>query len=171
MRNFPAVQVACIAALTLPWPASAQVHRCSINGATVLQDKPCVGSTPHRLERPGVVIPKPSGGPPIGDPAYEREKEAKRRKDLEEFGRRAGQQRAAEKAALETALHARCGDAGEGEPFIGASAAWVRACSTWGEPSRVNSTTSAMGTTQQWVYRYRGHLYFDGRQRLVTIQR
>jgi hypothetical protein len=30
----------------------------------------------------------------------------------------------------------------------------------WGEPYRINATTTALGTSEQWVYQ-RGHLYLD----------
>lgn len=131
-----------------------------------MQDRPCADAVVDGGRRPAVVVPRPVDAPPIGDPAYEREKEAQRRRDLEEFGRRAGKRVGDAKAELQ----ARCGSAGEGEPFIGAKAEWVRTCSTWGEPSSVNTTTTVNGSIQQWVYRHRGYLYFDRQERLVTIQ-
>lgn len=43
--------------------------------------------------------------------------------------------------------------------------------SAWGQPSDVNSTTTAYGTRDQYVYRDRGsYLYFEG-DKLVTIQK
>jgi hypothetical protein len=33
--------------------------------------------------------------------------------------------------------------------------------SSWGKPYRVNRTTSASGTTEQWVYGERNFLYFE----------
>lgn len=33
--------------------------------------------------------------------------------------------------------------------------------SSWGRPEHVNTTTTARGTRQQWVYGSRGYLYFD----------
>lgn len=166
MRRFSLSLLGCLAACAVSGFAQAQVHRCTVDGRTVVQDRPCADAVVERPQRPVVVIPRPVDGPPIGDPAYEREKEAQRRKDLEEFGKRAGKRVGEDKAAL----RARCGEVGEAEPYIGASAEWVRTCSTWGEPSRVNTTANANGAIQQWVYRHRGYLYFDHQQRLVTIQ-
>lgn len=40
---------------------------------------------------------------------------------------------------------------------------------SWGFPDKVNKTTGSWGTSEQWVYKYRGYLYFtDGT--LETIQ-
>lgn len=44
----------------------------------------------------------------------------------------------------------------------------VRACG-WGNPSSINTTTTARGTHEQWVYDGRSYLYFQG-NRLTAIQ-
>lgn len=41
--------------------------------------------------------------------------------------------------------------------------------SSWGKPERVNTTTTALGTREQWVYGSGGYLYFVGGV-LTTIQ-
>lgn len=41
--------------------------------------------------------------------------------------------------------------------------------SSWGRPQKVNTTTNAYGTREQWVYGNGNYLYFEG-DRLVTIQ-
>jgi hypothetical protein len=41
--------------------------------------------------------------------------------------------------------------------------------SCWGKPKSINSTTTARGTSQQWVYG-RSYLYFDENGLLTTIQ-
>lgn len=139
--------------------ATAQIFKCTADGKITVQDKPCapssaaISSVLPRL----TTIPKASSHPPIGDAIYEREKEALRRKNLEEFTKHAGARVAEEKAKMQQ----RCGDKGEGQPFIGATSRWIRECSNWGEPSSINSSTTSSGTTEQWVYKYRGYLYFD----------
>jgi hypothetical protein len=41
--------------------------------------------------------------------------------------------------------------------------------SSWGKPEKINTTTNAFGTSEQWVYRGHNYLYFqDGK--LTTIQ-
>jgi hypothetical protein len=43
--------------------------------------------------------------------------------------------------------------------------------SSWGKPDRINKTTTASGTREQWVYSGgRGYLYFGENGRLTTIQ-
>jgi hypothetical protein len=41
--------------------------------------------------------------------------------------------------------------------------------SCWGKPKSINSTTTARGTSQQWLYG-RSYLYFDENGLLTTIQ-
>ncbi len=41
--------------------------------------------------------------------------------------------------------------------------------SSWGRPEKVNATTTAAGTREQWVYGGGNYLYFNG-DTLVTIQ-
>lgn len=33
--------------------------------------------------------------------------------------------------------------------------------STWGSPEKINKTTYAWGTTEQWVYKGYRYIYFD----------
>ena len=44
-----------------------------------------------------------------------------------------------------------------------------QATASWGAPDDVNSTTTAAGTREQWVYNNGGYLYFEGGH-LVAIQ-
>jgi ribosomal protein L22 len=46
------------------------------------------------------------------------------------------------------------------EPTIGMNAEQVEN-STWGKPNRINKTTTKYGTSDQWVYDYRGYIYLD----------
>jgi hypothetical protein len=41
--------------------------------------------------------------------------------------------------------------------------------SSWGRPESINTTTTASGTREQWVYGGRNYLYFEN-GRLVAIQ-
>ena len=43
---------------------------------------------------------------------------------------------------------------------IGMSASQVLNKTSWGRPGQVNRTTTATGTTEQWVYGYGNYLYF-----------
>lgn len=52
---------------------------------------------------------------------------------------------------------------------IGMSAKQVRESTSWGEPEKINRTTSARGTHEQWVYGGGNYLYFRN-GKLVTIQ-
>jgi hypothetical protein len=52
---------------------------------------------------------------------------------------------------------------------IGMSAKQVRESTSWGEPEKINRTTSARGTYEQWVYGVGNYLYFRN-GKLVTIQ-
>lgn len=53
-------------------------------------------------------------------------------------------------------------------PEIGMTAERVRQ-TRWGRPDSINSTTTARGTSEQWVYKYRGYLYFNN-DVLTSIQ-
>jgi hypothetical protein len=101
----------------------------------------------------------------MGDEEYERKRSEERSREIDEYGKRMG----ASIAASVAADTANCG-AGTREPHIGAPAAWVIRCSTWGEPATRNSTTTAHGETQQWVYRYNRYLYFNAAQAITAIQ-
>jgi hypothetical protein len=62
---------------------------------------------------------------------------------------------------------------GRPDAEVGMTAYQVRCETSWGSPNRVNTTTTAAGTTEQWVYtgglnrssylpQARGYLYFRG---------
>lgn len=102
----------------------------------------------------------------MGDPDYEKAREAERLEQIEVYGRRAGRDLEESMAATRV----RCGEKGEAQPYIGAPANWVRACSTWGAPSSISTTTTGGGERQMWVYRGRGYLYFDADMKLRTMQ-
>jgi hypothetical protein len=55
-----------------------------------------------------------------------------------------------------------------GVPRIGMTEA--QAVSAWCRPDHVNTSVTARGTDEQWVYPGRGYLYFEN-DRLVAIQR
>ena len=46
-------------------------------------------------------------------------------------------------------------------PHIGMSADDVLHRSSWGKPERINTTVTARGTKEQWVYGLRNYLYFE----------
>lgn len=52
-------------------------------------------------------------------------------------------------------------------PRIGMTKEQVRV-STWGQPKKINTTTTANGVTEQWVYS-RGYIYFKN-EVVTTIQ-
>ncbi|MFT5875114.1 MAG: hypothetical protein ACI8WT_004095 [Clostridium sp.] len=54
------------------------------------------------------------------------------------------------------------------EPSIGMTAEEVRA-SRWGNPDSVNRTTTANGTSEQWVYSINGYVYLENGV-VITIQ-
>ena len=58
----------------------------------------------------------------------------------------------------------------KGYAAIGMTSKEVIVCG-WGKPDRINKTTTAYGTTQQWVYRTRieGYLYFDSNGILTSM--
>lgn len=45
-----------------------------------------------------------------------------------------------------------------------------QAVQSWGEPAKINKTTTARGTREQWVYPGGTYLYFDESGKLTTIQ-
>lgn len=74
-------------------------------------------------------------------------------------------QAAAAQAARQAAAHDRARAAIDSrQVYIGMAAADVRA--SWGDPSSINSTTTAAGTVEQWVYRWENgkqqYVYIDG---------
>ena len=102
----------------------------------------------------------------MGDEEYERKRAEVRSREIAEFGKSRG---AALRASIE-ADNAKCGPSTH-DPHVGASANWIRTCSNWGAPDGINSTTTALGETQQWVYRHRGYIYFDSKGVVTVIQR
>jgi hypothetical protein len=52
---------------------------------------------------------------------------------------------------------------------IGMTTKQVRERTSWGEPDDINSTTTAYGTSEQWVYGGGNYLYFTN-GRLTAIQ-
>lgn len=52
--------------------------------------------------------------------------------------------------------------------YIGMSKYKVINCG-WGKPDKINRTTTAFSTSEQWVYKGGNYLYFEG-DRLVAIQ-
>ncbi|RIX74453.1 hypothetical protein [Acidovorax cavernicola] len=103
----------------------------------------------------------------MGDPAYEREREAQRAREIDAYAKREG----ARLAEQHGAERRECGERSDKEPYIGAAADWVRSCSTWGAPDRVFTTENAGGVRRQWLYKNRGTLFFDSSGRLDFISR
>ncbi len=54
-----------------------------------------------------------------------------------------------------------------GEVYVGLTKEQARM--SWGEPEKINTTTTKRGSTEQWVYKSGSYLYFDGNL-LTTIQ-
>ncbi len=50
----------------------------------------------------------------------------------------------------------------EKQPQIGMSVSEVRQ-STWGYPDKINKNTYSWGTTEQWIYKDKGYIYFRNR--------
>lgn len=158
----------CAIPLLLPVTAAvAQVHTCTVEGVKVFQDRPCKpapGPTPSAAAP--TAPPSPRERPPMGDPAYEAQRDAERLKAIKAYGERAGRALGAQMDQISR----ECGPAGQAAPYIGATLDWVARCSTWGKPNRTLTTTTAQGETQMWAYDMRGYLYFDASGRLRTIQ-
>jgi hypothetical protein len=103
----------------------------------------------------------------MGDPAYEREREAQRAREIDAYAKREG----ARSAERRDADRRECGDRADKEPYIGAPADWIRFCSTWGAPDRVFTTENARGMNRQWLYNHRGTLFLDSSDRVDFISR
>lgn len=99
----------------------------------------------------------------MGDPAYEKAREAERSKRIDEYAKTSGAALAADMQATET----QCGK-GSTEPRVGASAQWIRKCS-WGEPSAIKTMENKLGKSEQWRYKAKGTLYFDASGKVTTI--
>lgn len=166
----PSVRVAVLGGLFFWQSVShAQIYRCVIDGRTHLQDKPCPTNPSERAATPAA---RPVNRPPIGDPAYEKAREAQRLEDVRRFSEEAGKRGVEANELKRAELERRgCGDRGDGPPYIGAPAHWVRTCSSWGSPSRVTSTTSTLGTSEVWWYRDGGTVFFDANQTVRLIQK
>ena len=102
----------------------------------------------------------------MGDEEYERKRAEERSREIDAYAKSRG----AEIRAITEADTAKCGE-GTREPHVGASAAWIKSCSTWGEPSKTNSTITAHGESQQWLYRYNRYLYVNGAGFVTAIQK
>ena len=72
-----------------------------------------------------------------------------------ENGNRAAEERVKKAVAAEKAKKALPG------VHIGMTAKQVLEESNWGKPKRVNRTTTARGTSEQWVYGDGNYLYFE----------
>jgi hypothetical protein len=165
------ISVLWLALLLAVAPAWA-INKCTgPDGKVAFQDAPCVGESnpikpiPPRNNPPIQVFPTPTPRPAMGDEEYEKARAIERSKRIDQYAKSAG-------AALSGRLDAdtaACGAHGR-EPRIGVTAAWIRSCSSWGDPTSVNTTTTAFGKTQQWIYRHRGYLYFNTAGVLSSIQ-
>lgn len=157
--------MALLAVFSMPGWA---VNKCMIDGVVSFQDAPCQGMSnpPSTGKPPPLPAYKPKAPrPPMGNEEYERQRAEVRSREIDAYAKSQG----AALAASIAADTAKCGS-GTREPHIGASAAWITSCSTWGEPMTKNSTTTANGETQQWVYRNNRYLYFNAAQAVTAIQ-
>lgn len=146
-------------------------YRCVEDGRPTFQDTPCrAAAAPERptpATKPASSKPASKPRPPIGDPEYERQREA-------EIAARVKADTAAAGAQLREQVEAarrRCGDHGEGAPFVGATQEWVRNCSTWGNPTRVFRTDTAGGHLEAWDFGAGRTVFFDYAGRVTMIQR
>lgn len=166
LMNHALITAAQLAALCSPAWA---INKCTgPDGRVTFQDAPCTGSNAQPQDRKVVPVPifRPkTPRPPMGDEEYERQRAEVRSREIDAYAKSQG----AALAASIAADTAKCGS-GTRDPHIGASAAWVTSCSTWGEPMTKNSTTTARGETQQWVYRNNRYLYFNAAQAVTAIQ-
>jgi hypothetical protein len=83
---------AAVAVLT-PLVADAEIHQCKTSSGWVAQDKPCeTAPAPVKAApSPTSIAPaKPVARPPMGDPAYEQAREAKRRAAIDAWSKTAG---------------------------------------------------------------------------------
>ena len=173
-----------LAALLACGPALAQVYACGTGAARVFQDTPCPAAQkpppqrqadhvpgvtkmmPQAQDHIGDATQKATARPPIGDPAYEAARDAERLRAIQAYGQQAGRELGEAMARDAT----ECGPRGRAAPFVGATADWVRRCSTWGAPTSTLNTTTATGTTSMWTYRLQGFLFFDAAGRVRTVQ-
>ncbi|RYE72948.1 MAG: DUF4124 domain-containing protein [Oxalobacteraceae bacterium] len=150
------------------------VYKCTDqNGKVSFQDVACektstqnssTRSEPTALKRSEIYVPK-TPRPPIGDPEYERQKSLERARLLDQYAKDAG----AKIQASSEKLTQACGN-GPYEPKVGATSVWIEKCSTWGKPSSVNTTTTARGSTMQWVYENSKYIYINELGLVTTIQ-
>lgn len=109
-------------------------------------------------------------------PEYTREQceEAKRLHERIQLEQHESLQRAAERSAAKSAAAQRAKSAAQAAraslpaPQLGMTPEEVLA-SRWGRPTRINRTTTARGSREQWVYGSRSYLYFEN-GRLTAIQ-
>lgn len=132
--------------------AHGQTYRCTgPDGGTVFQDRPCTESEEGESGKLDLHV-----APSDAENARRLEAERQRR-EID----RAKEERA---QRLEDAVRRR-------EVMLGMSKR--QAERAWGEPDRINPTTSRQGHREQWVYRRAGgrsqYLYFENGE-LVTIQ-
>jgi hypothetical protein len=110
----------------------------------------------------------------FSDPDTEWETEDSQARELRELNERLARFRAESDARLKKSLaeinanSERERKCAAGKPVIGMSK--TEALKVWCEPSNVNTTETAGGTREQWVFKDRGYLYFENGV-LVAIQR
>lgn len=158
--------IAFVALCAGSMPAWA-VNKCTgADGKVSFQEAPCEGKQTSKPDSATVSAPKIAASkprPPIGDPAYEKAREAERSKRVDEYAKTSGAALAADVESTEI----KCGK-GSLEPRVGASAQWIRKCS-WGQPSSVRTMENALGKSEQWGYKTKGTLYFDASGKVTTI--
>ena len=167
--SFVSFRLACslAAAASVCAPALAQ-HRCESQGRVQYQQTPCESVAPVRPQATPAAVwqPKPNAPrPSIGDPDYEARRSKERAQEIDDYAKRAG----ASIAAAAAGRTAQCGRRGPA-PFIGATGAWIRACSDWGAPDQVHSLEHRAGKSYQWMYRHRGTLHLDSAEQVTMIQ-
>lgn len=156
------------ALLLLAGPVWA-INKCTgADGKVAFQDAACPNAINPPIASKSSLVkasePK-APRPPMGDEEYERQRAAVRIREIDAYAKSRG---AAIKEAAE-ADTAKCGS-GTREPHVGASAVWIRTCSTWGGPKSINTTTTGLGETQQWGYLYNRYIYFNVAQVVTVIQ-
>ena len=141
LNKSPWTRVAVWPLLLVCLSARAEVYRCTVNGAVVFTDQPCIGATPLALPPPTVIAPEDSAAAR----AYDRRVEAgrKARDQADEAWTEAYRERRETEARNRTARVA-------GIVIEGMSPDDVR--QVLGSPDEVRGG----GSGQQWVYRPAG---------------
>jgi hypothetical protein len=142
------------------------VYRCERPGqAPQFQESPCESGAQRMVVKDQAIIQREERAKAEKERAEKLEKEAEAIR-AEYMGKIAAEKKQAEIQRNER--KATCGAKFESMPVLGDNASFVRICSVFGEPKKVNRSVFASGVKEQWVYGY-AYLYFENGV-LVAIQ-